>query len=133
MGPSAVAMFMPCYVSLFSLRGVFSNCLVHPVQAGSDDRSVSIWNTATQQVIAYLRGHTNNVRALVWHAEIPYVLLSGSWDGCIRMWDVRTGICLATVADHQACRFYDFTFVFIVIFSYFFLYAADLFLSILLL
>ncbi len=33
---------------------------------------------------------------------MPYWLLSGSWDGSIRVWDTRTGACLKTVLDHYA-------------------------------
>jgi hypothetical protein len=35
------------------------------------------------------KGHTNNVRPVIWHSEVPYLLLSGSWDGDIRLWDTR--------------------------------------------
>lgn len=38
---------------------------------------------------AVLRGHTSNVRPLHWNSEVPWLLLSGSWDGTVRAWDVR--------------------------------------------
>lgn len=38
---------------------------------------------------AILRGHTSNVRPLHWNSEVPWLLLSGSWDGTVRAWDVR--------------------------------------------
>ncbi len=49
-----------------------------------------------------MNGHTENVRALVWHSEIPYMVLSGSWDGTIRVWDYRNQSCLSVVWDHHA-------------------------------
>jgi hypothetical protein len=27
-----------------------------------------------------LRGHTDRVRGLVWNSELPFLLISGSWD-----------------------------------------------------
>ena len=41
-----------------------------------------------------LEGHRNNVRALAWSHEVPFWLLSGSWDGSIRLWDTRSGACI---------------------------------------
>lgn len=82
--------------------------------SGSDDRSIGVWQLPARAAAAahhvahgsgdgssgssgtnntgpvsaalrgFLRGHTSNVRALVWHTELPHVLLSGSWDGTIR-------------------------------------------------
>ena len=41
-----------------------------------------------------LRGHTSNIRALAWSHEVPFWILSGSWDGTIRLWDTRSAECL---------------------------------------
>jgi WD40 repeat protein len=50
-----------------------------------------------------LQGHTNKIRALSWHNEFQHLLFSGSWDGCIRVWDVRgTGSCIRLILDHHA-------------------------------
>lgn len=38
----------------------------------------------------------------MWNPEIPYLLISGSWDYTIRAWDTRDGTCLDTVYDHGA-------------------------------
>ena len=90
---------------------MFSTCwspLVSGLLASSsDDKTVRVWNT--EQALAeasaslddpvkgkaavarekVLVGHTHNVRGLVWSTEIPFLLLSGSWDGTVRLWDVR--------------------------------------------
>lgn len=85
---------------------------------GSDDHSVIVWdlNTpnkgATASIAASspvtispkqrLSGHTNYVRALCWSHEIPCLLLSGSWDCSIRLWDSIRGTCLSVIRDHTA-------------------------------
>ena len=75
--------------------------------SGSDDRSIRIWKTdgeATPMAICGGQGvknsHSQNVRALVFLPEIPFALLSGSWDSTIKMWDIRTGSNLWTLTDH---------------------------------
>ena len=44
-----------------------------------------------------LQGHSSNIRALTWSHELPQLLLSGSWDSSIRLWDSLTGACLRVV------------------------------------
>ncbi|CUG00695.1 WD40 repeat-containing protein, putative [Bodo saltans] len=54
------------------------------------------------QPILTLSGHTNRTRGLCWHPLCPYLLLSGSWDSTIRMWDTRSGACLHVGRAHAA-------------------------------
>ena len=49
-----------------------------------------------------LKGHTNYVRALAFNPELPWVLVSGSWDATIKLWDTRSGSCLFTINEHAA-------------------------------
>ncbi|GAB5570116.1 WD repeat-containing protein 17 isoform X4 [Prionailurus iriomotensis] len=73
--------------------------------SGSDDgflNSVRIWDYTQDACINILSGHTAPVRGLMWNTEIPYLLLSGSWDYTIKVWDTREGTCLDTVYDHGA-------------------------------
>ena len=44
-----------------------------------------------------LLGHTSNIRALTWSHEVRALVLSGSWDSSIRLWDCHTGVCLHVV------------------------------------
>ena len=49
-----------------------------------------------------LKGHESNVRALQWNYELRNIILSGSWDATIRVWDVLGGVCLQKVVAHVA-------------------------------
>lgn len=64
--------------------------------------SVRIWDYTQDACINVLTGHTAPVRGLMWNPEIPYLLISGSWDYTIKVWDTREGSCLDTVCDHGA-------------------------------
>jgi WD repeat-containing protein 17 len=49
-----------------------------------------------------LKGHSHNVRAIVFNPELPWCLVSGSWDATIKLWDVRSGACIYTITEHTA-------------------------------
>ena len=49
-----------------------------------------------------LSGHESRVRGIVWHCEIPWMLITGSWDCMIKTWDVRNETCLFTATDHHS-------------------------------
>ncbi|XP_064418266.1 WD repeat-containing protein 17 isoform X2 [Latimeria chalumnae] len=67
-----------------------------------NNNTVRIWDYTQDACINVLSGHTAPVRGLMWNTEIPYLLISGSWDYTIRVWDTRDGTCLDTVYDHGA-------------------------------
>ncbi|XP_074085041.1 WD repeat-containing protein 17 isoform X5 [Macrotis lagotis] len=67
-----------------------------------NNNTVRIWDYTQDACINTLTGHTAPVRGLMWNPEIPYLLISGSWDSTIRVWDTREGTCLDTVYDHGA-------------------------------
>lgn len=76
--------------------------------------TVRIWDYTQDACINILSGHTAPVRGLLWNTEIPYLLISGSWDYTIKVWDTRDGTCLDTVYDHGADVYgnmFDFMFV----------------------
>lgn len=64
--------------------------------------TVRIWDYTQDACINILSGHSAPVRGLLWNTEIPYLLISGSWDYTIKVWDTRDGTCLDTVYDHGA-------------------------------
>lgn len=39
------------------------------------------------QCAATLTGHLSNSRPIVFHSEIPSVVITGSWDGSVAVWD----------------------------------------------
>uniref|UniRef100_A0A2K6S6R8 WD repeat domain 17 n=1 Tax=Saimiri boliviensis boliviensis TaxID=39432 RepID=A0A2K6S6R8_SAIBB len=67
-----------------------------------NNNTVRIWDYTQDACISILSGHTAPVRGLMWNTEIPYLLVSGSWDYTIKVWDTREGTCLDTVYDHGA-------------------------------
>ena len=42
-----------------------------------------------EDCLTVLEGHRAAVRGLLWNPEIPGILMSGSWDYSLRMWDIR--------------------------------------------
>ena len=61
-----------------------------------------MWDYSQDACIITLLGHKGPVRGLIWNTEIPYLVISGSWDSTIRMWDIRDGACIDTILDHGA-------------------------------
>ncbi|KAL4230509.1 Anaphase-promoting complex subunit 4 WD40 domain [Mactra antiquata] len=64
--------------------------------------SIRVWDYSQDACICTLNGHQGPVRGLIWNMEIPYLIISGSWDSSIRMWDFRDGKCLHVLLDHGA-------------------------------
>lgn len=101
----------------------FNRLYPNILASSSNDQTVRVWQlpefvttlmTAGQptpqsnteslflQPVMTLTGHSNRTRGLCWHPLCPYLLLSGSWDSTIRMWDTRSGACLYVGRAHAA-------------------------------
>ncbi|CAN0515647.1 unnamed protein product, partial [Ectocarpus sp. 12 AP-2014] len=110
----------PQYVLPGHTQRVFHVCwsplLEGTLASGSDDATVIVWRLPRKALprsepagaackvspSAVLRGHTSNVRPLHWNSEVPWLLLSGSWDGTVRAWDVRkAGVRWGSGSSHQ--------------------------------
>ncbi|PWN41854.1 WD40 repeat-like protein [Ceraceosorus guamensis] len=61
------------------------------ILTGSDDRTLKLWDVATQSCTRTLRGHSDYVRTAVVSPDNPALVLSGGYDGSIRLWDTRLG------------------------------------------
>ena len=44
--------------------------------SGSDDMTARVWDTVSGQLVV-LQGHRDHVRGLVWHTEVPYLVITG--------------------------------------------------------
>lgn len=63
----------------------------------SDDKSVSIWDIATEQKTASFAEHTDYIRAGAPSPISPDILLSGSYDQTIKLYDCRSNETVLTV------------------------------------
>ena len=82
--------------------------------ASGGDRTIRVWDLKTYNCIQVLHGHTRWVSALIFippttslspqDMSLPsgtsQILVSGSHDQTIKLWDTQTGKCLSTlIAD----------------------------------
>ena len=81
--------------------GVSYNPSKNILSSSSDDFKIGIWDIKTSKG-KFLIGHTNNVRQMVWLTEQPNLLVSGSWDGTTRIWNIDYMICVALINEHHS-------------------------------
>lgn len=55
----------------------------------SDDKTVKIWDIPTETNLVTYTGHTDYVRAGATCLAVPDIILSGGYDGIIKMYDCR--------------------------------------------
>ena len=67
--------------------------------SGSDDRTVKLWDVATQREITTLTGHTDWVNSVAFSPDRT-TLASGSDDRTVRLWDVATQREITTLTGH---------------------------------
>jgi WD40 repeat protein len=88
-GPESIRRFNPVY---------------HPdrrfLAAGSDIRSIQLWEVSTGQCLNILQGHTDGVKSVVFSPK-GNLLASGSTDWTVRVWEVSTGQCLNILQGHS--------------------------------
>ncbi len=71
--------------------------------SSSDDNRIGIWDINKKFNVNFLQGHTNNVRQLVWLKDNNgNILISGSWDGNIKFWNIDLLICVYTISEHYS-------------------------------
>lgn len=75
---------LPVHVSLFSSDPT-------QVLTASDDRTVRLWDMPEQKPVRIFEGHEDYVRAGTVSPDNANLVLSGAYDGTVRLWDVRMG------------------------------------------
>lgn len=74
---------------------------LHHVMAGSDDSKVTCWDLQAQSSAFTLEGHKDHVRTGLVSPASENIWITGSHDHTVKVWDTRSGECLATM-EHQA-------------------------------
>lgn len=77
---------------------------------GSADSTIRVWDTQTGNCLQILQEHSNWVRGVAfapleadanWDQEHGQILVSGSGDDTVKLWDVGSGKCLQTMAGQS--------------------------------
>lgn len=69
------------------------------IVSGSTENTLRIWDPRTCARLLKLRGHTENIKALVVSADGQHII-SGSSDGMIKEWNVGQQRCIQTIPVH---------------------------------
>ncbi|XP_037423711.1 uncharacterized protein LOC119288188 isoform X2 [Triticum dicoccoides] len=56
---------------------------------GSQNRTAKIWDCKTHRCVHSLKGHMDVVNIVCCHPDLP-ILITGSWDGSVHLWDSTT-------------------------------------------
>ncbi|CAI2347528.1 unnamed protein product [Caenorhabditis sp. 36 PRJEB53466] len=86
-----------CKNSIYSLATT-PTCGI--VLAGGTEKCIRLFDPRTNEKIMKLRGHTDNVRALVVNDDGTRAVSAGS-DATIRLWDIGQQRCIATCIAHE--------------------------------
>ncbi len=100
---------------------MFSPVIPGLIASSSDDKNIHVWRVNLDELSngddgesgnkvksiapgtsTVLSGHIMHVRAIHWNSEYANILLSGSWDSTIRIWDTDLGECLRVIEGHAA-------------------------------
>ncbi|KAL5728197.1 WD repeat-containing protein 12 [Ranunculus cassubicifolius] len=74
------------------------------IAAGGSDNVLRIWDPRKPGTLApvyQFSSHTSWITACKWHAKSSFHLLSASYDGNVRLWDLRTAWPVAIIDSHK--------------------------------
>jgi WD40 repeat protein len=71
------------------------------IATGSADGDVMLWDAASQEPFATLKGHKSNIYQVGFTPDSQR-LVSASYDKVVKIWDVPSGREIATLTGHQA-------------------------------
>lgn len=80
---------------------MFSDDIVPTHLPSSSNPSSSSSLITNSSILTRLHGHTDRLSRVVWHPSGEHIL-SSSYDGTWRLWDVETGTCLANPPGHSS-------------------------------
>ncbi len=68
--------------------------------AGFNDNVISVWQTSDLSTVRTILGHSEYVTALAFATDNS-TLISGSWDGTVKFWDLGDGTLVRTISAMQ--------------------------------
>lgn len=68
--------------------------------AGTEDKTIKIWDLFTRRLRHSLKGHTKDIYSVDCCADGRFIA-SGSGDRTAKLWDVQTGACVRTFGNEE--------------------------------
>jgi WD40 repeat protein len=103
--------------NLIGHKGKVFGIAFHPnvknlLASTSDDCSIGIWNLPQIETDSknqnsnyksfFLHGHEKNTRHIIWLKDRSNILISGSWDGTIKIWNTDMRALISNISEHYS-------------------------------
>ena len=79
------------------VSAILSNSQVYVT--GCKDAGIRVFDANTHELVRTMKGHDKPVTSLAWVSTTH--LVSGSWDGTAKIWNLATGALVATLPNHE--------------------------------